>query len=72
MAKRLELIFVNEGGTSVTIGLDEPVEPADGEHISSVMDEMIDLDVFTSSNGKLTEKRGARIVDRTVEEIELS
>ncbi|UCZ52047.1 DUF2922 domain-containing protein [Bacillus shivajii] len=71
MAKRLELRFNNEAGRNVTIGLDDPIEPADSATISAVMDEIINHNVFTSSQGSLVEKRGARIVERNVEEIEL-
>ncbi|GGK28859.1 hypothetical protein GCM10010965_22120 [Caldalkalibacillus thermarum] len=71
MSKTLELIFENMEGRAVRLTLESPVEPADPVFISQVMDEIIAKNVFDSSGGDLVRKRGARIVDRYVEEIEL-
>ncbi|MBU9711434.1 DUF2922 domain-containing protein [Evansella tamaricis] len=71
MSKRLELLFTNEGGKSVTISLDDPIEPVDEQIISKVMDDIISYNVFISHDGQLVGKRGARVVSRTVEQIEL-
>ncbi|EGL83682.1 hypothetical protein CathTA2_0762 [Caldalkalibacillus thermarum TA2.A1] len=71
MSKTLELIFENMEGRAVRLTLESPVEPADPVLISQVMDEIIAKNVFDSSGGDLVRKRGARIVDRYVEEIEL-
>ncbi|WP_096435803.1 DUF2922 domain-containing protein [Alteribacter populi] len=71
MSKRLELLFSNDEGRSVTIALDDPVEPADNQAISEAMDEVLTQNVFTSSGGKLVSKRSARIVERNVEEIDI-
>lgn len=70
--KKLELQFFNEDGKTVTYSLEKPIEPVDPVEVSSVMDEIIDQNAFTSTGGDLTAKKGARIVDRTVEEIELA
>lgn len=69
--RNLELIFENMEGKAVRISLEAPVEPADPERISEVMDEIMDRNVFQSSGGDLVAKRGARIVERHVEEIEI-
>lgn len=71
MTKRLELLFTNQGGTNVTISVDDPVEPVDGQAVSQVMDTILASDVFTSYYGNLVLKRGARIVERKVEEVEI-
>ncbi|MDG5789216.1 DUF2922 domain-containing protein [Evansella sp. AB-P1] len=71
MTKRLELLFTNESGRSVTLSLDDPIEPVDNLLVSAVMDEIIDHNVFTTFDGALVQKRGARIVERTVQDIEL-
>lgn len=71
MSKRLELIFKNEGDKNVTISIDDPVEPVDPQAVSSVMDTIIENDVFTSHYGGLVSKHAARIVERNVEEIEI-
>mgnify|MGYP001407030798 CR=1 FL=1 len=69
--KTLELRFENEEGKNVTISLDNPVEPVDPVAISAAMDEIIAQNAFESSGGELISKINARIVERSVTEIEL-
>lgn len=71
MARTLELIFGNMEGRTVRLTLESPIEPVDPQQISQVMDQIIDKNVFDSSGGDLVEKRGACIVERSVEVIEL-
>jgi hypothetical protein len=71
MSKRLELLFTTELGTSSTIGIDNPKEPVDAQAVSEAMDDILESGVFHGANGFLTGKRGARIVDRTVETIDI-
>lgn len=69
--KKLELLFGNEDGKTVVFTLDEPVDPADTTAINTAMDEIIAQNVFSSSGGNLVEKKGARIVERSVTEIDI-
>lgn len=69
--KRLELFFENEDGKTVKYTLDYPVEPADPEAIHAAMDEVIEQNAFFSSGGDVVTKKGARIVENIVEEIDL-
>ncbi|ALX49703.1 DUF2922 domain-containing protein [Lentibacillus amyloliquefaciens] len=69
--KKLELKFFNEDEKTVTYSLEQPVEPVDPIAVTNAMDEIITQNAFTSSGGDLVSKKGARIVDRTVEEINL-
>lgn len=69
--KRLELIFENEIGKNVTISLDNPKENLDANTVISAMDEIIAQNVFTSNGGDLVHKKGARVVERNVTEIEI-
>jgi hypothetical protein len=71
MSKRLELIFENEMGGSITLALDNPVYPVNPVVISSAMDSIVAQNAFTSNGGGIVSKKAARIVDRTVEEIEI-
>ncbi|WP_085522524.1 DUF2922 domain-containing protein [Tuberibacillus sp. Marseille-P3662] len=71
MAKQLDLQFYNEEEHTVTYSLDNPVEPADAAAISAAMDSIIEQDAFSSSGGNLVSKKGARIVERNVTDIEL-
>lgn len=70
--KKLELIFENEDGKKSTYSIDNPVEPADPEAVEAAMDEIIEQDLFMTSGGKLIKKAEARIVERTVSEIEFN
>jgi len=69
--KRLELIFENEAGKNVTFTLDEPVDPVNPEAIHQAMDEIIAQNVFTTNDGDVIAKKGARIVERTVTPIDI-
>ncbi len=71
MAKKLELKFYNEENRTVTISLDEPVEPADPAAINQAMDEILTQNCFNSSGGNLVSKKEARIVERNVYGIDL-
>lgn len=69
--KKLELQFRNAEGRMVTLSLDNPIEPADPEAVNNVMDEILAEGVFTSMGGALVSKHAARIVERTVTEVEI-
>ncbi|CDO04955.1 hypothetical protein OPHB3_0826 [Oceanobacillus picturae] len=69
--KKLELKFTNFDGKTVTYSLDQPVEPVDTEAVNAAMDEIIAQNAFTSTGGDIVAKKSARVVDRTVEEIDL-
>lgn len=69
--KKLELIFENQAGKTVTYSLDNPVDPADVSAINAAMDEIIEQNVFSSNGGNIVAKKGARIVERTVTEVDL-
>jgi len=69
--RKLELKFDNAEGKTVTYSLNNPVEPVDTAAINAAMDEIITQNAFTSSGGDIVAKKSARIVERTVEEIDL-
>ncbi|PYZ93585.1 hypothetical protein CR194_10500 [Salipaludibacillus keqinensis] len=71
MSKRLELLFLNETGGSVTIGIDDPIEPVDSFAVAAAMNTIIEQSALSTSGGSLVEKRGARLVERTVEMINI-
>ncbi|KGA96811.1 hypothetical protein AJ85_20965 [Alkalihalobacillus alcalophilus ATCC 27647 = CGMCC 1.3604] len=71
MSKKLELLFENEAERQVTVSVDNPTEPVNPEAIYEAMLEMISTNVLTSTGGDITAIRGARLVDRQVETIEL-
>lgn len=69
--KQLELLFENEEGRTVRYTLDEPVDPADVEAVEAAMNEILAQNVFHTNGGELVAKKGARIVERTVTDIEI-
>ncbi|SES81223.1 DUF2922 domain-containing protein [Anaerobranca gottschalkii] len=69
MSKTLQLVFRNQEGRTVTLSLNDPIEPIDSGEVQSVMDTIIAKDVFTSTGGSLVEKVTARLVAREVTEI---
>lgn len=71
MAKQIEMQFLNEENRTVTISLEDPVEPVTPEDVNAAMDTVLSENAFTSSGGNLVSKKGARIVERTVTEIQL-
>jgi hypothetical protein len=71
MAKVLELQFLNQENKTVTVRLDAPIEPVDPAAVNAAMDTVIAQNIFTSSGGSYASKKGARIVDREVSDIDL-
>ncbi|WP_080872513.1 DUF2922 domain-containing protein [Oceanobacillus timonensis] len=69
--RKLELKFLNEEGRVVTYSLDNPVEPVDPETVQEAMDTILQENALYSTGGELTEIHSARVVERTVEDIEL-
>ncbi|WP_082234350.1 DUF2922 domain-containing protein [Halobacillus massiliensis] len=69
--KKLELKFLNEEGKTVTVSLDNPIEPASPADVNTAMDMIIAQNCFTSSGGDIVEKKEARIVERNVTSIEI-
>lgn len=71
MTKRLELLFIDEGGKNVTISVDDPKEPINALQLTEAMDEILLHNAFVSAQGYLVQKRGARVVDRKVETVDI-
>lgn len=69
--KRLELIFENEEGRTARYSLDSPNEPVNIAAVNAAMDEIIAQNVFVTSGGELVAKRGARLVENIVEDLDL-
>lgn len=72
MAKTIELQFLNEENKTVTISLENPIEPVDPAAVNAAMDAILAQGAFTSSGGDLVSKKGARVVDRSVTDIEIA
>lgn len=72
MAQTLSLQFTNESGKNVSITVADPISPADGVAVNTVMDDIITRNVFLTDGGELVEKKSAQIVTREVEDIEMN
>ena len=71
MSKKLELQFINFEGKTATISIDDPIEPVEAASVSAAMDTIIAANIFTSTGGDLVAKKGARVVERNVDDVEL-
>ena len=69
MNATLEMIFVNAGGSRVTLRVSNPRVDLTGGEVKNAMETIVDKDVFTSTGGSLVGIVGARIVSREVTEI---
>lgn len=71
MSKKLELQFTNFEGKTATISIDDPIEPVNSASVSAAMDTIVSSNIFTSTGGDLVAKKGARLVERDVTEVDL-
>lgn len=68
MSKTLEMVFTTDGSKSLTISIEQPIEPIDVDAVKTVMDTLIAQAIFSAASGKLAAKKVIRVVDRTVQE----
>lgn len=71
MSKTLELLFENEEGRQVTVSVDQPIEPVDAAAVANSMAVILNGNTLLSSGGDLVAIRGARVVERNINVIEL-
>jgi hypothetical protein len=67
--KTLQLVFLNQNGSRVTISIPEPAEPIDAADVTDAMDQIIGADVIVTSGGGLATKVMAVVVSRDSEEV---
>ncbi|MFD0049056.1 DUF2922 domain-containing protein [Actinomycetes bacterium NPDC127524] len=72
MAKTLELLFTTLQGKTAVLSIDDPKEPVDMAKVKQAMDQFITLNVFTSRTGDYISKKGARVVERNVDDYEMN
>lgn len=72
MAGTLELVFVNQVGSKVTLRVPDIRDDLTGSEVKTVMQNVVAKNIFSSSGGDLVGIVGARIVTRDVIEIELN
>ncbi|MEC2075853.1 DUF2922 domain-containing protein [Metabacillus fastidiosus] len=70
MAKVLELVFDAEHGTA-KLTVRNPKDSLTPLEVKTAMDQMVQGNVFTTTNGFLVSPKSARIIDRTTQDIVL-
>lgn len=68
-SRTLRMTFRNQGGTSVSLSLDNPREDLTAAEIEEAMDLIISKNVFDSNGGGLVEKYDVKIIDQTVTDL---
>lgn len=69
MAKTLQLNFVTAAGKQTSLTVDEPRAGLTPAEVEAAMQEIIDSQVFEVDGSFLATVKGARIVERTVEDL---
>jgi len=68
--KKLSMIFGTDGGSDVTISVNNPVEDLNLETVNSAMEDITQLSVFVDKNNlPITSSKGAKITTTTVQEL---
>ncbi len=67
MNRTLQLIFKNDGGRNVTISMADAREDLEAAEVETVMDNILQRDLFSSSGGDLSSPVLAQVVTRVVE-----
>ena len=71
MAKKLELIFKNEADKTVKITVDNVIDDLNPIDVKTAMESIIAKNVFISKGGGFTSISGAKVVDTTIQELDL-
>ncbi|WP_110112071.1 DUF2922 domain-containing protein [Bacillus sp. CGMCC 1.16541] len=71
LTKTLTLQFVNQEQKAASVSINNVKNPLEATDVQAAMDAIIANNVFVTTGGPLVEKRGARITERQVTDIEL-
>ncbi|QCR32622.1 DUF2922 domain-containing protein [Lysinibacillus sp. SGAir0095] len=72
MTQVLELKFDTSNGKTMTLTVDQPREDLTALEVETVMQTIISANIFHNSGSSLVAINQARIVERTVSEIEIA
>ncbi|MDA2648793.1 MULTISPECIES: DUF2922 domain-containing protein [Bacillus cereus group] len=67
----LELIFAKEDGKTVVFSIDTPITPINAQVVNQVMDTILASSVFSSIDEN-TRKKGARLIEKNVSEVQIT
>ncbi|MCQ1528577.1 DUF2922 domain-containing protein [Lutispora saccharofermentans] len=71
MAKKLEMVFKDAAGKTMKISVDNADDNLTPETVKTAMEGIIAKDVFATEAGGLAAIHGARIVDTTIQEMDM-
>ncbi|MEW5922293.1 MAG: DUF2922 domain-containing protein [Bacillota bacterium] len=69
MAKVLRMTFQNAQGRTVSINLQDPVDPLDAADVSACMDKVVIGNIFSTSGGDIIAKLKAETIETSVETV---
>ena len=69
MSKQLQLRLESDFGKATTLSIENPAEPVDETAVEALMDTIIAKEAFFTSDGIVTKKVYARVVERNVDTI---
>lgn len=67
--KVLRMTFNNTSGNAVTITLAEPKASLTASQIETVMDLIIEKNIFLTAGGELVSKRDVKVIDTTTDDL---
>jgi len=68
-SQTLRMVFRSQGGTSMTISLDNPRSDVTAAEIEAAMDTVISSNIFNTTGGDLASKYDIKIVDKTTNDL---
>ncbi|TLS38188.1 DUF2922 domain-containing protein [Pseudalkalibacillus caeni] len=71
MAKTLELQFITQDNKTTSLSLNDPIDPIDPAAVAAAMDVVVAQNIFSTSGGDIVGKKGARLIERNVSDIEI-
>ncbi|MTI82656.1 MAG: DUF2922 domain-containing protein [Firmicutes bacterium] len=63
------MTFRSQGGTSMTISLDNPRTDLTAAEVETVMDTIIAKNIFSTNGGDLASKYDVKIIDKTTNDL---
>jgi hypothetical protein len=71
VAQALEMVFKNEGQKNFSISLNDPRADLTPAEVKTAMETVLEKNIFKTGGGDVIEVTSARIVDKTITELEL-
>lgn len=66
MDKSLELIFKNQAGKNARMSMQDPKDDLTADQVQSLMDNILEKNIFETTGGDLVEAVGARLIQKEI------